>query len=205
MALIAEVANDSQQPLELRRQLVVQLIKQPNLAAARQGAFQAVAAIGPYQQRQGLTTNSRRLLQRCNPKQRLEVESRKHYHTQSRRARADVRNAAQASVTSENVCRCEGRSRPQKHSKPLGSSPNRPPNLLACHRGHRSRSVELKSTIVPNNSDPAVSQAAEFAAGELRLDTNTKDKITIETLKYEDVVAQAERLRAMRNLGPNYS
>ena len=199
MTLIAEVANDSQQPLELRRQLLVQLIKRPNLPAARQGAFQAVAAIG-------LTNSAKGLRQIRDDYFNVAIRSN---DWKSKAENIATLSPVERELTYAMLLKLVSRPRPSadarvEAAKAFDAAWLKPESTAELLRAIGATGADQFSSRVQsyrNNSDPAVAQAAEFAAGELRLGTTTNDKIAIETLKYEAVVAQADQIKGDAELG----
>jgi putative membrane-bound dehydrogenase-like protein len=197
--LIVDVAKDSSQPVKIRTELIQQLVKRADVPAARQGAFRAVAAIG-------LTNNGDGLRQVRNDylngaanggQWKTLVDNVATGGPEER----ELTYAALLKLTQRLRAPAEAKAAAAKLFDAAWSKPDTSAELLRAIGATGADQFGYQVQSYRKNSDPAVSQAAEFAAAELRLDENTKNKVLIEKLTYEDVVAQAEQIKGDSALG----
>jgi putative membrane-bound dehydrogenase-like protein len=197
--LIAEVAKDPNQSLDTRRQLVQALIKRADLMAARNGAFHAMALIG-------LTNSVKGIRQMRDEYIGVAIRGddwkalTDNIATETP-AERELAYATLLTLTQRPRATAEAKAAAEKAFEAAWQKTDMTAELLRAIGATGSDQFNSQVQSYRKNVDPAISQAAEYAAGELRLDADAKDKVAIEKLKYEDVVAQAEQIKGDSELG----
>ena len=196
--VILGIVQDTKQPAKLREDLIQKLIRS-NVPAAKPAAFQAVASIGLTESTGGLRQLRNEYLNAAaNPGQLKALVEKVEKGAAAER---DLAYAAILKLLQQPRIPAEAKTSATKVVDAAWTKPETTAGILRAIGATNADAFAFQVSQRRKDTDDAVRKAAEFAATELRLDEQEKNKITLATLAYEDVVAAVEKTKGDAALG----
>jgi putative heme-binding domain-containing protein len=196
--MILGVVQDSKQPANVRVDLIQKLLKS-NLPAAKTASFPAVASLGLTNNEGGFRQVRNEFLNAAaNPSLMKALVDKAEKGTTAER---ELAYAVMLKLQQQSKASADVKASVTKIVNAAWTKPDTTAGMLRAIGATGAESLSLQVSQRRKDADDAIRKAAEFAAAELGLDEQDKNKITIATLKYEDVVAAVEKTKGDAALG----
>ena len=197
--VVADVARDAKQPAEIRVQLLRELIKRAATPAGRQRAFAVVASVDPSHAPDGFRQCQQDLLNvLAQPAQLAAMTERCENGTA---AEQQLAYSALIKMLQQPKLTADAKVAVTKTLDHAWTKNDTTVNLLRAIGATDAVDFSFQVRAQQLRRDPAIQEAAQFAATELRLDVEDKNKVVIEKLAYEKVLEEAQKEKGDVPLG----
>ncbi|HZZ73147.1 MAG TPA: discoidin domain-containing protein [Pirellulales bacterium] len=199
LAIVVDVARDPKQPIAVRAALVRELIKKSALPAAQEGAFAALAAVDQVKTPEEFRQSRQDLLNQLSQPAKLATLT--NLATKPSAGEKELAYAALLKLQLQPRAPQEAKDAAKRLLDQAWAKPATTVNLLHAIGliGAEPYSYQVRS--YETSHDEAIRAAAKYAAGELRLDQDSKNKVRIETLAYAKVLEAAQQEKGDVQLG----